>query len=191
MSYKVIKIGERLTSDACLQQTSLKLGNLDCRYNPTLSNPVSLIWFQTLGMAIHRWHKSAAWDDYVCFKTACIAVDLILAGNKYLTFLVTITYINWQLESWVHFVTADTFSDDGEWKKVRSTDITDMGLVATLATSAGASEVQLLSWVFYNSWLQQIFQAALKLVLGQLAGYPLLLFYRYHPLSTNTILFFF
>ena len=111
----------------------------------TLHYPVSLIWFQTLGMAIHRWHKSAAWDDYVCFKTACIAVDLILARNKYLTFLVTITYINWQLESWVHFVTADTFSDDGEWKKVRSTDITDMGLVATLAASAGASEVQLLS----------------------------------------------
>jgi len=43
-----------------------------------------------------------------------------------------------------------------------------MGLVATLAASAGASE------------------AALKLVLGQLAGYPLLLFYRRHIAHRET-----
>jgi len=43
-----------------------------------------------------------------------------------------------------------------------------MGLVATLAASAGASE------------------AALKLVFGQLAGYPLLLFYRRHIAHRET-----
>ena len=40
---------------------------------------------------------------------------------------------------------------------------------------------------FFGCSLMSIFQAALKLVLGQLAGYPLLLFYRYHSIVSNTL----
>ena len=68
-----------------------------------------------------------------------------------------------------------------ESEEVRSTDIRHGpgGDSGHLRRSFGGAAVLL-----YNSWLQQMltFQAALKLVLGQLAGYPLLLFYRYHPI---------
>ena len=118
--------------------------------------------------------------------------------NTCLLFACLIIYTNLRCKSCIHSVTAShIFSDmtiEREWTTEEHRQQTWGWWQLWLPPPehrrcVSLKHTQYFRALFFGCNLMLIFQAALKLVLGQLAGYPLLLFYRYHSIPLNTRVF--